>query len=604
VPPGTEPVEAPPPIAQYAVIGDCRSVGLVSRTGSIDWCCWPRFDSPSLFGRLLDAQAGYFSVAPLDPASVRRTYVDETPVLRTVFETADAEAELIDLMPALSDREKRDRLLPFRCLIRRIRGLRGSIRFQLGFVPRPEYGRVTPRVEARGASHVCATWGQHLLQLGSDLPLEVEGASAGCTFTAKAGEVHDFVLAYAEDAPAIYPPVGDAATRDIESTLAYWRAWLDEIEYTGRAEDLVRRSALVIKLLAYAPSGALVAAPTTSLPEAIGGVRNWDYRYCWLRDAAYSARSLYRLGLRREPDGFVQWLLHATTLTHPRLQILYDLYGRPSVPDRTLDHLSGYRGSRPVRLGNGACKQFQLDVYGAVLDAVGWYYDRGGRLDADARKLVTGAAEFLLEHWAEPDHGIWELQAGRFQHVHGKVMAWLALDRAASLARRDGIRAPADQWEGAAQTISRTVLEQGFNREIESFTARLGERALDASVLALPAAGFIPGDEPRMVSTIDRIRSELAQGDLVYRYRNVDDGLPGDEGAFLVCSFWLVEALARAGRGQEAEQLFDRIAGRANDVGLFSEEIDVDSGDFLGNFPQALSHIGLIDAAVALVAAA
>lgn len=591
------------PLADYAMIGDSRSAALIARSGSIDWLCWPRVDSPSVFARLLDPDAGYFSIAPSAASSTTRRYLDGTPVLLTRFTTPDGVVELCDAMPALTEVQKQTWPLPFRSLIRRVEAIQGRVELRVTFCPRPDYGRVTPRLQHRGAHHVAAVWGQELLNLRSDVRLEVEDDRVQAVFTVDAGEVHYFALGYSQDAPAVYPNIGVEAEQELAWTQEYWRKWLGGSSYHGPHAEAVTRSALVLKLLAYAPSGAIVAAPTTSLPEVIGGDRNWDYRYCWLRDAAYSAKVLYQLGYRAEADSFVQWLLHATRLTHPELRVLYSVYGEPKMPERELHHLRGYQDSRPVRVGNGAHGQFQLDVYGYVLEAFGCFVDEGGRLDADSRRLVTGAADFVARKWQEPDAGIWEMRGAPAHYVHGKAMAWLALQQACHLADKAGVKGPTERWRDASERIQRAVMERGFDDQRQSFTAAFGHGRLDGSLLTLAGIGFIQGSDPRMTGTIRAIRRELAHEELVYRYDERADGRPVQDGAFVACCFWLVDALARSGQVSEAHRLFERLLSRANDLGLLPEEIDVQSGAMLGNFPQALSHIALIEAALSLEAA-
>jgi len=500
-------------------------------------------------------------------------------------------------MPALTEEQKRCWLLPYREILRRVQGVAGAVEMEAVFAPRPDYGQVIPHLELRGPHDACSTVGHQLFHLRSDLPFSRADARARSRFVVRSGERHYFALAYSESVPSVYPNLGEAAEREIAMSLDFWRRWSAQCRYDGPFAAAVLRSALTLKPLAYAPSRAVIAAPTTSLPEAIGGVRNWDYRYCWLRDASFTVAALYDLGFSAEGDAFVQWLLQATALTHPALQVLYTSYGNAHIPERTLTDLTGYRNSRPVRVGNAAAAQFQLDVYGEVLGALKRYYHQGATLDADTRGLLVGAADLVARRWNEPDHGIWELRAGRVQNVHGKAMAWFALDCAEQLARAAGIRADVDNWARTKEAIRSVVFRDGFNGQLNSFVSTLRGQHLDASLLRLPLIGFIKGDDPHILSTITAVREHLGVGDLIYRYRGVDDGLPGQEGAFLPCSFWLVSSLALAGRVDEARAMFARLLSRANDLGLFSEEIDPANGEFLGNFPQGVTHVALINAA-------
>ncbi|HKS24655.1 MAG TPA: glycoside hydrolase family 15 protein [Thermoanaerobaculia bacterium] len=575
-------------IADYAVIGDTRSIALISRRGSIDWLSWPRFDAPSIFARLLDVEkGGHFSIAPPVPFTVKRRYIDDTNVLETTFTCDGGEATLIDLMPVMTEEEKTRRLTPFRQILRRVECVRGEVPLRVEFVPRPDYARITPRLELRDHRVHCA-WGARVLNLRSDARFDERGIAE---FTLRAGERRTFVLGYDDHSPAVFAPLDDDA---VERSIEFWRNWSSQLAYKGPYRDMVMRSALVLKLLTYAPSGGIVAAATTSLPEEIGGVRNWDYRYCWLRDASFTVSALYDCGFEREGAAFLDWLLYATRITQPRLQILYDVFGESKLPERDLDHLAGYRGSRPVRVGNLAVKQFQLDVYGEVIGAMEEAVQRGEALDRDRRRLIHRLAQVVAKRWSEPDDGIWEKRGGRRHHIHSKIMAWSALDCAERLI--------GPEFSGVKDQIRDYVLTEGFNQEINSFVAVAGERDVDASLLYAVRVGIVKPDDPRMLGTIDAIRRQLGRGDLVYRYdtRSQEDGLPAGEGAFLACSMWLVEALVLAGRRGEAEEVFAKVLRRANDVGLLSEEADPDTGELLGNFPQALTHIGLMNAALCL----
>jgi GH15 family glucan-1,4-alpha-glucosidase len=591
------------PIADYAIIGCTRSAALISRDGSIDWLCWPRFDSPSIFARFLDHEkGGYFSIAPSGAFKSLRRYIDSTNVLETTFDTESGTARLIDLMPVMLEKEKRHRLTPFRQLLRRIECVSGEVEIEVRFSPRTNYARSSIKLRYRRDSVICEQI-PIALHLRSDIRFTLDGPDASARFTIRKGERHDFAMAFEDRSPAVMPHIGDEATREIETTLSFWREWSSHCTYDGPHRDQVVRSVLLLKLLSYAPSGAIVAAPTTSLPERIGGVRNWDYRYCWLRDAAFTVSALDNCGFTVEGGAFLDWMLYATRLTHPRLQILYDVFGEPKIPERTLDHLEGYQQSRPVRIGNDAHNQLQLDIYGEVLAAVEEHLDPdAGDLYRDVRQLLSRLADRVVEKWKEPDSGIWEKRSGRKQHVHAKVMAWAALDCAERLAQKKYIPdGRVDAWRRAKEEIRETVLDRGFNSELGSFVSILDGDELDASLLYLSRVGFLKPDDPRILGTIDAIQKRLGRAELLYRYElKTDDGLPPGEGAFLACSFWLVEALALAGRMDEARDNFRKLLDRCNDLGLYAEEIDVESGAQLGNFPQALTHVGLINAALCL----
>ena len=591
-------------IADYALIGDSRSAALVSRHGSIDWLCWPRFDSRSVFARLLDeARGGHFAIHPSVPFRATRRYVGETNVLETTFTTDGGVVTLVDLMPALTEEEKRRELRPFRELLRRVQAVSGSVPMVAEYAPRPDYARRVPRLEGRGSGISCGD-GPEVWHLRSDVPMTLDEPScARAAFTLGAGERRWFALAYETHAPAIAPRIGEAADLDLERTLRFWERWSSNLTYDGPYRDQVLRSALVLKLLAYAPSGGIVAAPTTSLPEQIGGVRNWDYRFCWLRDASFTVDALYDCGFDVEGGAFVDWLLYSTRITQPGLQILYDVFGESRLPERTLAHLTGWRDSRPVRVGNDAHDQFQLDVYGEVMAAVEEFTNRGETLSRDTVRLVRRLADIVVKRWREPDSGIWEKRSGLRQHVHAKVMAWSALDCAVRLAEKGRLGATrnVDVWRRERDAIRELVLSRGWSARRNSFASCIDGDELDASILYISRVGFLDGDDPRMLATIDAIRQGLGRGELLYRYdTSTDDGLPPGEGAFLPCSMWLVEALALAKRFDEAEEVFARVLARGNDLALFSEEIDVASGELLGNFPQALTHIGLMNAALRL----
>ncbi len=588
------------PIADYAAIGCTRSVALISRGGSIDWLCWPRFDSASVFGRILDAEkGGFFAIRPSVEHEAARRYLEGTNVIETTFTTESGVARMLDLMPVFTEEEKQKRLTPFRQLLRRIEVIEGEVPIEIVYAPRPEYGRITPRLDVRRDSVYCS-WGAHVLNLRSDCKFAVDDGTATSRLTLHAGQWRIFALGFDEDTPAVLPCIGDDASAEIEQTIDFWRTWSSQLTYNGPYRDLVLRSVLVLKLLTYAPSGAIVAAPTTSLPEFIGGVRNWDYRYSWLRDASWTVSALYDCGFSDEGAAFLDWLLYSTRLTQPHLQMLYDVFGEANVPETILDHLDGYRGSRPVRIGNAAHSQFQLDVYGEVLGAVEEATRRGESLDRDIQHLLRRLTEIVCERWEEPDAGIWEKRGEPRQHVHGKVMAWSALDSAQRIAKRCHMTIDEARVEKAKGDIKEAVLRHGFDVRRNTFTGIFDDEEVDASLLFIARVGFIDPTDPRMLGTIDAIRADLGHDGLIYRYdsRKTEDGLPPGEGVFLACTFWLVEALALAGRVEEARALFDDVIRHANDAGLFAEEIDGGSGELLGNFPQALSHIAMLNAAM------
>lgn len=589
-----------PPIADYGVIGDGRSIALISKEGSIDWWCLPRFDGDPLFGRLLDQRlGGAFVIQPRYPFQSHHQYREETNILETIFTTESGAVKIVDFMPALTEEQKSRYPLPFRVIVRRIEGLSGWVPLRIDLRARCGYGAHPMRMRQTRADRYVAEWGEQALHVTASIPLQVNEETLQGSVDVVTGQRVDLIVSYSQESPAALPTLHSLDLLE-HLTEAFWRAWVSECQYLGPYREAVIRSALALKLLTYAPSGAIIAAPTTSLPEHIGGVRNWDYRYCWLRDAAFTARALLGLGYRREAHAFASWLLHTTQLTHPELQVLYTIYGEAHIPERTLDHLEGYRGSRPVRVGNAAADQFQLDVYGEVLDALRLYHRTGGTFDHDARHLISGMAEVIADQWQHPDDGIWEVRSGRAQHIHSKVMAYVGLRAALELAEReDRIRVDRRGLERVAREIHAWVLRHGYDAELGSFTRSPGYD-LDAALLVIPLVDFLPGDDPRVVSTVETIQRYLATGPLVHRYRG-KDGLPGTEGAFVICSFWLVEALAHIGRVDEAHEHFAALLDRRNALGLLAEEIDSESGALLGNFPQGFSHIGLINTALTLM---
>ncbi|ACZ40622.1 glycoside hydrolase family 15 protein [Sphaerobacter thermophilus] len=587
------------PLADYGVIGDGRSIALVANTGAIDWWCLPRFDGDPIFARLLDTRLGGSCVIqPRCSFHGRQAYLGETNVLATTFTTDAGEARVVDFMPALTEAQKRRYPIPFREIVRRVEGISGRVPMQLLLRPRPDYGRLTPRVRQTRADRYVIEWRDQALHVTAGVPLHIDPGTLTASFDLVPGQRVDLVLSYSSESPAELPTLGSLDLMQ-RLTVEFWEAWIRQCGYTGPYQSAVRRSALVLKLLTYAPSGAIIAAPTTSLPEQIGGVRNWDYRYCWLRDAAFTIRALLSLNYQREAHAFAEWLLHVTRLTHPELQVLYTLYGEADIPERTLDYLEGYRGSRPVRVGNAAAEQFQLDVYGEVIDALRIYHRVGGSFDRDGRRLIAGLAEVIARRWHEPDDGIWEVRSGRAQHIHSKVMAWVGLQAAIEIAQHERLPISVPHLERTADEIQAWVLRHGYDPGLGAFTRTYGSGDLDAALLVVPLVDFLDQRDPRVAEAVRAIERRLTRDDLVHRYLG-EDGLPGEEGAFLICSFWLVEALARTGRLDEAHERFQRLLARANPLGLLAEEVDPVSGEQLGNFPQAFSHIGLINAAVTL----
>jgi GH15 family glucan-1,4-alpha-glucosidase len=604
-------------IQDYGAIGDGRSAALVGRDGSIDWLCWPRFDSPSIFGAILDPSAGRWRIAPVAPFRTERHYIKDTNVLQTRFDTGLGVMVLTDLMPVASEEEKDRVLMPEREILRLVECERGEVEIEWSFEPRPGYGLRAVPVRQAGQLGLRAETGAGLLTLRTDLPLEIreDGRVGGRARLTAGTAAHASSLTFAADGPAVLPPLGEWSRAALDRTVRWWQSWASQIRYDGPCREMVVRSALALRLMVYAPSGAVIAAPTTSLPERIGGPLNWDYRFCWLRDASLTVRALTGLGYMDEAQAFVHWLLHATRLTHPELRVLYDVHGNKPPDERTLDRLAGYRGSRPVRIGNLAAEQRQLDVYGEVIDAVTHFVREGGSLDRETEGVLRGWGEYVCRHWEEPDEGIWEPRTGRTTHTHSRALAWVALDRLLQLHAKDHVRwAPAAYFEKNREAIRRAIEARAWSPALQSYVAEPDGDRLDATLLLLAWYGFEAAGSERMRQTYRRIRERLGAGDgLLYRYlsdvRPLPDEPPADEGepsspgeaAFGICSFWAAEYLALGGgTAEEAQNLFERLCGYANDVGLFAEEIDPSTGAALGNFPQAFTHVGLINAALSL----
>jgi GH15 family glucan-1,4-alpha-glucosidase len=590
------------PIEDYAVIGDGRTVALVARDGAIDWLCLPNIDSPSVFAAVLDAaRGGAFELQPVEPFTSSRRYLPDTNVLETTFRTSSGVARVVDAL-TLPD----DQLAPMRELVRVVEGVSGTVRMRWRVAPRFAYGSAAPRFESRVGVPV-ATYASEAVAVchWTGGAAAVGAAAVEGTFESREGARATLVLASAYGEPLIIPSRAKAEER-LDKTIRFWREWIGSRSYRGGWAEAVRRSALALKLLIFAPSGATVAAPTTSLPEAVGGGRNWDYRFCWIRDSNFMIDALLSLGCSGEAQSLFWWFMQATALTEPNLDVLYRLDGGSGVPERTLP-LDGYRRSRPVRVGNAAVNQRQLDIYGALFETA-WLYSEGHhRLDHDTGVVLGRIADRVARIWRLPDAGIWEVRNGPFQFTHSKVMCWVALDRAVRLAGRGELpRRHAERWRREADAIAAFVDERCWSARLHSYTrVAHGDRGgdahadVDASLLMLPLVGYGDPKGDRINGTIDAVSRELRDGDFVYRY-HADDGLSGAEGCFLNGSFWLVGALARAGRLREARPLMDSLVRRANDVGLYSEEVDPRTGAFLGNFPQALVHLALIDAAVAI----
>jgi GH15 family glucan-1,4-alpha-glucosidase len=585
-------VEGYAPIREYGAIGDGRTVALVARDGAIDWLCLPDLDSPSVFGALLDSgRGGRFVLEPESRAEPARRYLPGTNVLETTFTTAEGVVRVTDAMTLPSHG-----MTPYRELVRRVVGVAGEVPMRWRVEPRFAYASGTTLIERRAGVPI-ATAGRDAIAVCSFEAGDatVEGGTVGGRFTTREGSTSVLVLSAAHQEPLVLPARADAEAR-LEATGSAWREWSDGREYEGPWKEAVLRSALALKLLVYAPSGAVAAAATTSLPEEIGGERNWDYRYSWLRDSAFTLEALLALGCAPEARAFFFWLLHATQLTHPRLRVLYRLNGRTETHETSLP-LAGYRGSWPARVGNGAAGQMQLDVYGEVLGAAARFAAFSGALDRDHGRRLAGLADYVCNIWEEPDAGIWELRGEPRHFTHSKMMCAVALARACELAERGLLPAKnVERWHREQARIRDFVETRCYSASRASYVRSADEEDVDASLLLAVLAGYDDPCAPRLTGTVEAIRSELANGPLVYRWA-------GEPGAFLACSFWLADAYARQSRLEPAAALMDEAVGLANDLGLYAEELQAETGDFLGNFPQGLAHLGLINAAVSFARA-
>jgi len=583
------------PIEAYALIGDCETAALVGADGSIDWLCWPRFDAPACFAALLgEAGNGRWRIAPVDPAiSTSRAYDGDSLILETRFETGDGAVTLVDFMPPKGRVSGDDASH----VVRMVFGEAGSLAVGMELVVRFGYGATVPWVSRDGEGATRFIAGPDMAVLRTPLAVRGEDMKTVADFTVRAGEVAAFVLSYG--ASWLAPPAALDAARALADTQAFWADWVAK----GRHPPAARRSLITLKALTYAPTGGLVAAPTASLPEKLGGVRNWDYRYCWVRDASLALRALMRAGYFDEARAWRDWLHRAVAGDPGDMRIMYGLAGERRLPEWEADWLAGYAASRPVRIGNAAHEQFQLDVYGEVMDA--FHQARLGGLAEDAQ--AWGVQLLLAEHvakvWREPDDGIWEVRGPRRHFTFSKIMAWVAIDRAVRAVEDFALVGPAADWRALRSAIHADVCQMGFDPARNTFVRAYDDRTLDASLLLIADLGFVAASDPRFAGTVAAVEADLlAPSGLVMRYdtARADDGLPPGEGAFLACGFWLVNAYMALGRRDEAGPLFDRLLALANDVGLLAEEYDADAARLVGNFPQAFSHVGLINAAFAL----
>ncbi|HJT37162.1 MAG TPA: glycoside hydrolase family 15 protein [Actinomycetota bacterium] len=587
------------PIGDYALIGDCHSAALVSRDCSIDWCCTPRLDSPSVFGRLLDHERGGFCWIGCDDGEITRRYVGSTLVLETTIAAGGGEARLYDFFAMR--RGGRDQ--PYRQLIRIVEGVRGRIDLQFKAQPRFDYGAVKPWFRREGAHLYSAIGGAQGLLFASDFPIErVDRHDLEGSITVRAGERARLSMRYVEPAvldeqPSAAPEPHELDAR-LDETLKWWERWARDVRFEGPYVEGAMRSAIVLRSLSYAPSGAIAAAPTTSLPEDIPGEANWDYRFSWVRDSTFTVRSMFELGFEKEPEAFRKFIERSAAGTGTDIQIMYGLSGERRLTEIELGSLDGYRGCKPVRIGNLAWQQEQLDVYGEALDLAWRWYERGRSPDDDYWEFILELVETACERWTDADRGIWEIRGTPKHFVHSKVMCWAAIDRGLKLTEACARRAPTDRWERARKEIREAVEHDGYDSKRGVFRRAFGTDDLDAALLLIPMVDFCAFDDDRMTRTADAIAEELGAGGLLRRYAE-EDGVE-ERPVFLPCSFWLAEVYARQGRRESARAWFDRTVATANDLGLMSEQFDVETAELRGNFPQGLTHLSHIAAAVAL----
>ena len=587
------------PIAEHGVIGDLHTAALVGTDGTIDWYCCPHFDSPSVFGAILDRRrGGYYRVAPATESwTTKQLYVPDTNVLITRFLTQAGVGEVQDFMPI---HETLGHVYRHR-LIRRVIGVRGELKFRIEVEPRFEYGR-DPHVVVFHENGVVFRSPGMSLALETATPLTATEAGVTCEITLRAGESATFVLERVPEDYAPRPYSEDETREAFDRTIEYWRRWLATSRYQGRWREMVHRSALTLKLLTFRPTGGIVAAPTTSLPEQLGGGRNWDYRYTWIRDAAFSLYALLRLGFTEEAAAFMEWLRERFSERPPGgqgpLQIMYGIDGRNELAEEELEHFEGYERSAPVRIGNAASQQLQLDIYGELIDSVYIYNRDGSPIDHDAWIDLTRVIEWICDNWDQADEGIWEDRGGRKHYTYSRLMSWVGLERAVRIALGRGLPADLPRWQSSRDRIYHQIMAKGWHEERQAFVQHYDAEFLDAAVLLMPLVKFVAPTDRRWLSTLDAMSSELVSDSLVYRY-NVEaspDGLEGTEGTFSICTFWYVEALARAGRLDQARLTFEKMLSYANHLGLYSEQIGL-TGEALGNFPQAFTHLALISAA-------
>ena len=588
------------PIADYALIGDTMTGALIARDGALDWLCLPNFDDASWFAALLDSERGgrFFVGAPA-PDRIERSYIGDSAVLRSRITSDDGVLEITDLMPLT--RQGANRIEPARRVLRLVEAVEGTPRIAVSFSPRPGYGAHVPQLARVGDRAWRVADGRDWMLLQSGVPLELSGhATLTGNETLQAGEKRQFCLSFCQGSPGIVPPLGAEAERDLETTLSWWQSFVDQIDYDGPFRDALVRSVVTLRLMTFSMSGAVLAAATSSLPEAIGGQRNWDYRFCWLRDASFILNAFVAVGCTKEGSAFLRWLLNATQLTSPRLNTFYTVFGRTDITQEKIKSLEGYRSSGPVHRGNAAQPQLQLDAYGSIIGAARTFVDHGGTLSTSEARRLRGFADTAAREWSLPDDGLWEMPGPRCHNTYSKVMCWAALDAYCDLCNRGAMKADASAHARERDAIRQSVLTRAWNPRLGAYSGAYGQDWLDASLLLMPRLGFLPADDPRMVATYKAIQDQLGHGAQMRRYADGVDGISSTEGTFTACGFWAADYLARKGDTDAAEARIAALLDTTNDLSLMAEELDPESGAQLGNFPQGFSHAGLIGALLAL----
>ena len=592
-----------PSIADYGFIADCHSCALVSRSASIDWCCMPRMDSASCFSRILDwDKGGYCQIVPEEEYRISRRYIESTMVLETAFSTENGEARILDCLTMRTGGQHR----PHQQLLRIIEGINGSVEFKIDIEPRFGYGAIKPWIRKDSKENFLAIGGSHGLVISGNLDLQLQNRHNLVGSLATRKDSRNFLSVLFRkpeeiDDGLLKIPDTEELSRRLDETISWWRGWCQKGEFRGPYSEYSKRSAMVLKGLINAPTGAIAAAATTSLPESPGGCRNWDYRFSWIRDSCFTVKSLSHHGYVKEANGFRRFIERSAAGSADQIQILFGLGGERWLPESELKDLQGYRGSKPVRVGNAASNQLQLDAYGQLLDLAYRWHTRGESPDDDYWEFLIELVEAAVQSWPFPDRSIWELRGDPRHFVYSKVMCWAAIDRGIRLAEDIGREAPLERWKKSREEVRTAIETKGYDADKGIFFQAFDHPIMDSSLLLLPAFGFVDYKDERMIRTTDAVWRKLGEGGLLRRYAPCTDGLPGMEGVFLSCSFWLAECLARQDRAEEARQVFERALSTGNDLGLFSEEYDTRSREMLGNFPQALTHLSLISAAVALL---